>query len=183
MDKKSFVFSALIAITITIGVTGCNPQQAQQTPAPSSTSPTATDVSTKVDQIIKTGLPGLGPQMRGVSDSFDNMYYAAKGGNWALAAYMGDVMGDYMNPTQISRASNYGQWDSFYKANLGDDGALRKAMASKDFTAFDKAYTAVISNCNACHAGNGFKFIQKVKASAPEANLDYTVKSDASENK
>lgn len=181
MYKNRFVLSMLIVITI--GLTGCNTQPAQQTPAQTPAGPTTADINTKADQIIKVGLPGFGPAMRGVSDSFDNMYYAAKGGNWALAAYMGDVMGDYMKPTQISRASNYPQWDSFYKSNLGDDGALKKAMAAKDFTAFDKAYTAIITNCNGCHAGLGFKFIQKVKAAGPEANLDYTVKSDASENK
>lgn len=181
MHKNKSIIVFFLGITIVL--TGCNTQQTPQTTPTPATTQTTTDANSKADQIIKDGLPGFGPAMRGVSDSFDNMYYAAKGGNWALAAYMGDVMGDYMSPTQISRTKDYPQWDSFYKANLGDDGALRKAMSSKDFSAFDKAYSATISNCNACHAGLGFKFIQKIKASAPEANLDYSVKSDASENK
>lgn len=174
---KKIVISTFLILVLTLAAAGCN-QPTQPT------GPTTTDVNNKVDQVIKEGLPGFGPAMRGVSDSFDNMYYAAKGGNWGLAAYMGDVMNDYMAPDKISRPQYYPQWDSFYKANLGDNSSLRKAMAAKDFKAFDAAYSDTINKgCNTCHEGMGFKFIKKVKASAPEANIDYTVQSNASDNK
>ena len=121
--------------------------------------------------------------MRGVSDSFDNMYYAAKGGNWALASYMGDVMQDYMAATQITNPTNYTLWDSFVKGNLGDSSALKKAMDAKDMAAFDTAYNTTITNCNTCHTSLGFKYIKKIKASAPEANLDYSFQSVTSDKK
>lgn len=174
---KKLAITSLLTTTVALSTLGCS-----QTPAQPA-GPSTTDLSNQINQIIKPGLPGFGPAMRGVSDSFDNMYYAAKGGNWALAAYMGDVIGDYMAPEQVSRPKDYPQWDAFYKANLGDNTPVRKAMDAKDFTAFDAAASTIINNCNNCHAGFGFKFIKKIKASAPEANLDYTVKSDASENK
>ncbi len=180
MTGKIFRAAALL-LAVAFLAAGCA-QQAPQTPVPTGTTATA-DLTKTVDD-VKGALYKFGPSMRGVSDSFDNMYFAAKGGNWALAAYMGDIMGDYMEVTKVSKPGLYPQWDSFYKANLGDNSALRKAIAAGDFSAFDKAYTDTMNNgCNPCHAGNGFKFIRKIKAAAPEANLDYSVKSNASENK
>lgn len=177
MSKKIFLLTLIVTLVAFLGV-GCNTQQ----PAP--TGPSTADLSTKIDNVVKTGIYRFGPAMRGVSDSFDNMYFAAKGGNWGLAAYMGDVLGDYMEPTQLSNPKDYPDWDAFNKKYLGDSGALRTAMDSGDMTAFDKAYTDVyVNGCNPCHVKKGFQFIQKIKASAPEANLDYTVKSKASDNK
>lgn len=149
----------------------------------SSSGVTVTDVNTKVDNVISEGLYRAGPPMMGVSDSFDNMYFAAKGGNWALASYMADVIDDFMGPTQLSKPTLYSQWEAMYKANLGDGTPITKAMASKDFTAFDQAYGNTITNmCNACHTSNGFKFITKIKATAPAVDLNYSVQSDASQN-
>ncbi len=175
---KKIILSTLLILVVTLAAVGCN-----QTPAQTA-GPTTTDLSTQINNIVSKGIYRFGPSMRGVSDSFDNMYFAAKGGNWGLASYMGDVMGDYMEPTQLSAAKDYPQWSAFYSKYLGDTGALRTAMNAGDMTAFDKAYTDVYTNgCNPCHASLGFSFIQKVKASAPEANLNYTVQSKASDNK
>jgi len=178
--------SKMVIIFLAVGTlaTGCS-SQPQPAPAPATTAaPAATAATTTsgLADVIKNGLPGTGPAMRGVSDSLDNMYYAAKGGNWGLAAYMTDVMQDYMSPIQISRIKVYPQWAAFVKGNLGDDSALKKAIDAKDMAAFEKAYSGAITNCNICHTNNGFKFIKKVKAAAPEANLDYTLKSEPSDN-
>ena len=180
----------IIALAFTFITVGCS--STPQTPAPTATggAPTATggvtvaSVNTKVDNIISEGLYRVGPPMLGVSDSFDNIYFAAKGGNWALADYMTDVMDDFMGPVQLTKPSLYTQWEGMYKANIGDGTPLKKAIASKDFAGFDKAYSDTITNmCNACHANNSFKFIKKIKATAPAVDLDYSVQSDASENK
>ncbi len=171
----SFVVVGALAV-------GCSSQQTQPAPTTPAT-PAATTGTPALADVIKNALPGTGVAMRGVSDSFDNMYYAAKGGNWGLAAYMSDVMQDYMSPIQITRTQVYPQWAAFVKANLGDDGALKKARDAKDMAAFEKAYSDTINNCNGCHTALGFKFIKKIKASAPEANLDYSLASDASDNK
>ena len=157
-------------------VVGCS---SQPTPAPAT--PVAPAATTAIADVVKNGLPGFSVGMRGVSDSFDNMYYAAKGGNWALSAYMADVMQDYMAPTQLTNVKNYTLWDSFIKGNLGDTSALNKAMDAKDMVAFEKAYSDTINNCNACHTSLGFKFIKKIKAPSPEVNLDYSLQSNASD--
>lgn len=176
MFKRTF-WIMLTSLFVTFAVIGCTQQPAQPV------GPTTNDLNTKIDNIVNTGIYGFGPSMRGVSDSIDNMYFAAKGGNWGLASFMGDLMGDYMSPTQLTEAKDYPDWDAFYKKYLGDPGALRTAMDAGDMVAFDKAYTDVLANgCNACHEKAKVKFIKKIKASAPETNLDYTVQSKASEN-
>lgn len=180
MLSKRLIVLVLVSTLIAVG---CS---TQQTPAPTTTTTGAvsvTDVSTKVDNVVSKGLYRFGPTMMGVSDSFDNMYFAAKGGNWALADYMGDVMDDFMSPTQLTKATLYTQWAAFYKSNFGDGTPIKKAVAAKDFAAFDTAYSNTIANmCNGCHTSNKFQFIKKIKATSPAVDLDYTVKSDASEN-
>jgi len=184
MFKK---ISMMVVSLLAVGalVMGCSSQQTQPapTPAPATTATPAATTTAGIADVIKNGLPGTGPAMRGVSDSYDNMYYAAKGGNWALAAYMTDVMQDYMSPIQISRVAIYPQWAEFVKGNLGDDSALKKAINAKDMAAFDTAYSGTLANCNTCHVKQGFAFIKKVKAAGPEANLDYSLKSEPSDNK
>jgi len=51
---------------------------------------------------------------------------------------------------------------------------------AKDWKGFDKAYTAVIPECNNCHKGMGYGFIKVVKMSTPADNgIDYkTIKSE-----
>ena len=179
--------SKIIISFVVVGalVTGCSSPQTQPAPAPSTSATPVAPAATipALADVIKNALPGTGVAMRGVSDSFDNMYYAAKGGNWALAAYMSDVMQNYMSPIQITQKEVYTPWTEFVNANLRDEGALKKARDAKDMPAFEKAYSATINNCNTCHTTLGFKFIKKIKASAPEVNLDYSLKSDASDKK
>lgn len=183
---KKMLKPCILLLALTVFAVGCSTQQPAQTPAPTATpgAPSNADLNNRIDSVIKDGVYRFGPGMRGVSDSFDNMYFAAKGGNWALANYMGDVMGDYMEPSKISSPKNYPAWDSFQNTYLGDDSALRKAINSKNMSAFETAYNDTMNKgCNPCHSGLGFRFIKKVKAASPEANLDYTVKSEPGENK
>jgi hypothetical protein len=61
----------------------------------------AAQTQKQVDQ-IKSVLPEFAIPMREVGDRFQNMYFAAKGGNWALAAYMSKYMNGAMNPASLT---------------------------------------------------------------------------------
>ena len=51
---------------------------------------------------------------------------------------------------------------------------------AKDVAAFEKEYTAVIQECNACHVAMGYAFIKVVKQKAPsDQYIDYKVPSKA----
>lgn len=122
-------------------------------------------------------LPKFAIPMREVGDRFQNMYFAAKGGNWGLAFYMSKYMNNAMNPAKLTKPDEYPLWSSFYTEKFA---AVNKAISAKDLAAFEKEYMAVIKECNACHTAMGYAFIKVVKQkTASDVTVDYTVKSKA----
>jgi hypothetical protein len=126
---------------------------------------------------IKGVLPKFAIPMREVGDRFQNMYFAAKGGNWALAAYMSKYMDKSMNPASYTKAEEYKSWRTFYDSTFAP---VNKAIQAQDFKTFDKEFKEVIESCNACHAGMGYGFIKVVKQKLPaDGGIDYSVTSKA----
>jgi hypothetical protein len=137
------------------------------------------DVQKQIDE-VRSALPKFAIPMREVGDRFQNMYFAAKGGNWALAAYMAKYMNGSMNPASVTKPAEYKVWKGFYDDTFAP---VNKAIQAKDLKAFETAYTAVINDCNACHKGMGYGFIKVVKLKEPADNgIDYTtIKSEPGE--
>jgi hypothetical protein len=52
-------------------------------------------------------LPKFAIPMREVGDRFQNMYFAAKGGNWGLAFYMSKYMNNALNPAKLTKPDEY----------------------------------------------------------------------------
>src|SRR5450759_4141631 len=71
--------------------------------ATSSFAQDAASTQKQLDQ-LKAAIPKFAIPMREVGDRFQNMYFAAKGGNWALAAYMSKYMNGAMGPASITKA-------------------------------------------------------------------------------
>lgn len=133
------------------------------------------DVQQQIEA-IKAAIPKFAIPMREVGDRFQNMYFAAKGGNWALAAYMSKYMNGALNPAKLTKPDEYKTWKGFYE---GTFAPVEKAIQAKDLKGFEKAYTAVIDSCNGCHAGMGYGFIKVVKMNVPaDQGINYTVKSE-----
>ena len=125
---------------------------------------------------IKAAIPKFAVPMREVGDRFRNIYPAAKGGNWALAAYMSKYMNGAMGPAKLTKPDEYPAWQSFYD---GAFAAVNKTIQAKDFKGFEAAYTKVIDSCNNCHKGMGYPFIKVVKNTVPaNVNVDYSIKSE-----
>lgn len=136
------------------------------------------DLKAQMDQ-IKGALPKFAIPMREVGDRFQNIYFAAKDGNWALAAYMSKYMNNALNPAKVTKPKEYADWASFYG---GTFDAVNKAIAAQDFKLFEKEYQAVIPACNECHEGMGYGFIKVIRLKAPaDQGIDYTVKSKAAD--
>jgi hypothetical protein len=122
-------------------------------------------------------LPKFAIPMREVGDRFQNMYFAAKGGNWGLAFYMSKYMNNALNPAKLTKPDEYPLWASFYTDKFAP---VNKAIMAKDLASFEKEYTAVIKECNACHTGMGYGFIKVVKQKATsDQGIDYKVPSKA----
>jgi hypothetical protein len=125
---------------------------------------------------LKAAIPKFAIPMREVGDRFQDMNFAVKGGNWALAAYMSKYMNGAMNPARLTKPDEYKVWSGFYENTFA---ATNKAIMAKDPKAFEVAYTGVIKDCNGCHAAMGYGFIQVVRQSAPsDQGIDYKVKSE-----
>ena len=125
---------------------------------------------------LKAAIPKFAIPMREVGDRFQDMNSAVKGGNWALAAYMSKYMNGAMNPARLTKPDEYKVWKGFYEETFAP---TNKAIQAKDAKAFEVAYTAVIKDCNACHAAMGYGFIKVVKQVAPsDQGIDYKVKSE-----
>ena len=134
------------------------------------------DLQKQIDE-VRGALPKFAIPMREVGDRFQNIYFAAKDGNWALAAYMSKYMNGSMNPASVTKPSEYAVWKGFYENTFAP---VNKAIMAKDWKALDTAYTAVIADCNGCHKAMGYGFIQVVKMSTPADNgIDYkTIRSE-----
>lgn len=136
------------------------------------------DLQKQVDA-IKGALPKFAIPMREVGDRFQNMYFAAKGGNWGLAAYMSKYMNGAMKPAMVTKPAEYESWKSFFTDTFAP---VNKAISAEDFKAFEKEYTAVIDSCNGCHSGMGYGFIKVKKLKAPaDMGIDYSLKSKATD--
>ena len=138
----------------------------------------AEDVQKQIDD-IKGALPKFAIPMREVGDRFQNMYYAAQGGNWGLAAYMSKYMNGAMNPAQVTKPKEYEDWKSFYETTFAQ---VNKAIMAQDIKAFTKEYNAVIVSCNGCHEGMGYGFIKVIKLKEPaNKGINYLLKSKATD--
>jgi hypothetical protein len=136
---------------------------------------TSKDVQKQIDE-MKSVLPKFAIPMREVGDRFQNMYFAAKGGNWGLAAYMSKYMNGAMNPAKVTKPNEYQVWKGFYENTFAP---VTKAIEAKDFKAFETAYSSAITACNGCHTGMGYGFIKVMKLAAPaDSGIDYTLKSN-----
>ena len=136
------------------------------------------DLQKQIDD-IKGVIPKFAIPMREVGDRFQDMYFAAKEGNWGLAAYMSKYMNGAMSPASLTKPAEYGLWKSFYDDTFAP---VNKAIQAQDWKAFEKEYTSVISSCNGCHVGMGYGFIKVIKMKTPaNVGIDYSVKSKATD--
>ncbi len=112
--------------------------------------------------------PGLGTVMIEYGNRYTNTYYAAKGGNWDLAAYQFKEALEIQEVGETTRPGRADALKAFEKAYLTK---IEAAIVAKDAAAFEKAFMAGIKGCNGCHAGQGFAYIVYELPAAPPAPL------------
>lgn len=112
--------------------------------------------------------PGLGTVMIEYANRYTNAYYAAKGGNWDLAAYQIKEAREIQEVGETTRPARAQALKGFEKTYLDP---LDEAVKAKDFKKFDKAFKDGIQGCNTCHTGQGFPFIRYELPKAPASPL------------
>jgi hypothetical protein len=112
--------------------------------------------------------PGLGTVMIEYANRFTTAYYAAKDGNWDLAAYMVKEMREIQEVGETTRPARAGALKAFEKSYLD---TLDAAIKAKDFKKFATGFKGTVEGCNGCHAGQGFPYIKYQLPKTPPSPL------------
>lgn len=117
--------------------------------------------------------PGTGPRMADLARHFNQTWFAAQNGNWAMADFeVGDQVPGTVNRIKIRNPRLAAALDFWTKDSIEP---LDSAIDSKDLTKFNAAYDHAIAGCNSCHAGDPeVKTIKIIRPTAPElTNIDF----------
>lgn len=115
--------------------------------------------------------PGLGTVMIEYSTRMGNIYYAAKAGNWGMAAYQLKEAVEIQEVGETTRPARAPLLKAFEDSNLKP---LALDIVNQDIGAFQKDFTTTVNACNVCHTGSGFRYIVYQLPSQPlvPAKLD-----------
>jgi hypothetical protein len=115
--------------------------------------------------------PGMDRLMAEVGPRVHRMYYAAKAGNWPLAAYFSKSVVKQLKLSVDSRP----KYDPEMSAYLRDDYApVTEAIKVGDLDAFEQAYARMVDRANELHAVFGKPYIGWKTPNQPPDDLDLT---------
>ncbi len=106
------------------------------------------------DGPVRSDEPGSSEPMIATQFRHIKLWFAAKFGNWRLAAYELDQI-----ESDLSQAAKGFPAATTPEAIAGQVAALRNSVQAKDVAGFAKAYTELTAGCNACHRAVGRDFI------------------------
>ena len=92
--------------------------------------------------------PGLARLMAEISDRYWILYYAAKAGNWKLAALQSSEVEKALRIGNVTRPRYTPHVEAFIKGPLT---AINRAIEAKDWAAFERGYSAGVTAANAYH--------------------------------
>jgi hypothetical protein len=115
--------------------------------------------------------PGMDRLMAEVGPRAHRMYYAAKAGNWPLAAYFSKSVVKQLQLSVQSRP----KYDPEMSDYLRDDYApVSAAIKAEDAVAFESAYKRMVDRANELHVVFGKPFIAWQTPDQPPDDLDLT---------
>jgi hypothetical protein len=114
-------------------------------------------------------LPGTSELMQSVGTAWWKCAYAARGGNWPLAAYFARRVRALQRKLSIVRPKYADDLDAFEGENL--DPVLA-ACEARDSASFDRAYNAAVDKANALHIKWGKSYIRWVLPDEAPTDLD-----------
>ena len=111
-----------------------------------------------IDQLAEIQ-PGLGKLMKDVSERFASTYYAAKGGNWKVAAYELNQVRASFKVGKVTRPKFAEDLDAFDSAYLVP---IFKAIQKQDWAEFEAAYWKGVDGTDFYHDKRGYPHIRIV---------------------
>jgi hypothetical protein len=125
-------------------------------------------VELDLDQLVELQ-PGLGRLMPEVGHRYWVLYYAARGGNWELAAYQVRQIVHLFRIGATTRPKMEKHLEAF---RLGTLDHLMAAIEHRDGTAFETAYREGIESANHFHGVTGHPEIRWRLPEEPPKDLD-----------
>jgi hypothetical protein len=121
-----------------------------------------------LDELAKQQ-PGMDRLMAEVGPRVHRMYYAAKAGNWQLAAYFCKSVVKQLKLSVDSRP----KYDPEMTAYLRDDYApVSDAIKAEDAAGFEAAYQHMVDRANQLHGVFGKPYIAWKTPDSPPDDLD-----------
>jgi hypothetical protein len=116
-------------------------------------------------------LPGTGEVMASVSRVFANLWFAADGGNWDLAAFYFRRTRSLLRGLAVSRPKYAAQLEAFEADHLE---RLMAAIAGRDRDGFRERYQVAVAEVNRLHVETGYPYIRwRRPETPPDAGVDY----------
>jgi hypothetical protein len=112
--------------------------------------------------------PGMASIMKDVGDRYTRTYYAAKGGNWKLAAYELNMVRFAFKTARVTRpkfAEDLAAFDSEYLL------PVFKAIHERDWKQFEEAFGRGEKGSDVYHDKRGYPHIRYVLPKDPPSNL------------
>lgn len=115
-------------------------------------------------------LPGAGDVMAVISRLYGNLWHAALGGNWDLAAFYFRRTRTLLQGLAVTRPKYADQIRDYQRDHLE---AVSRALVARDASAFEAAYAASVERANALHVETGYPYVRwRTPAEPPDRGLD-----------
>ncbi len=111
-----------------------------------------------IDQLAEIQ-PGMAKLMQEVADDYSSAYYAAKGGNWKLAAHELNLVRSVFRTAKVTRPKYVQDLDAFDAEYLTP---IFKAIQQKDWAVADEAFQRGIEGSDKYHDKYGYDYIRFV---------------------
>jgi hypothetical protein len=118
---------------------------------------------------IASGLPGTADLMVLVGNSWWRCAYAARGGNWPLAAFYARRVRSLQRRLAVIRPKYAERLAAYESAMLGPVFA---ALERQDRPAFDRAFAAATDDANKQHVDTGYGYIRWKLPDEPPMDID-----------
>lgn len=148
------------------------PSQAQAPAAVNAENNDPAALRTEIER-LKSIMPGQSLAMTQVAYNFNNLWFAARAGNWPLAQfYFGDAKGRLRWALRITpvRKISTGNLelepflDALEKTQLAK---LGETIMAKDVKQFEAAYRATLEGCHTCHTASEKPYLALQVPTAP----------------
>ncbi len=111
-----------------------------------------------IDQLAEIQ-PGMAALMKETGERYTNAYYAAKGGNWKMAAHQLNQLRAAFRTAKVTRPKYAEDLDAYDKEYLQP---IFKAIHDQDWDGFEKAFRKGEEGSDVYHDKRGYPYVRYV---------------------